>query len=253
MKSVNLHDYDLVIVNTSGGKDSQTQMRKLVNMAADQDYPLDQMIAVHADLRRVEWKGSKEIAEEQARIHGLRFEWITRELGDLIDQVLDRGMWPSSSARFCTSDHKRDQVQKVIVREGKELDKKQIRILNCMGMRAEESPARAKKQVFSVNKRATTKTRHVDDYLPIHDWLETEVWADIHESSVPHHWAYDKGMSRLSCVFCIFASESDLMIAGRHNPELLDLYCEVEETIDHTFKSGMKIADIRDAIRNEAA
>jgi len=248
---VDLHDYDLIIINSSGGKDSQTTLRHTYNLAITQDYPLNQMIVVHANLRRAEWKDSKHFAQLQAEHYGLRFEWITREKGDLIDQVLHRGMWPSSKARFCTSDHKRDQLKKITVAENRRLDMDTTKILNVMGMRAEESPARAKKNPFQKNNRYSTKTRHVDDWLPIHDMLETEVWADIKESGVPHHWAYDLGMSRLSCVFCIFASTNDLMIAGRHNRELLDLYCEVEETIDHTFKNNMKISDIREAINAE--
>lgn len=246
-----LSDYDLVVLNTSGGKDSQTAMRVMVEMARAQGYPLEKMVAVHADLRRVEWKGAKETAEAQAKHYGLRFEWITREKGDLLDQVLDRGMWPSSSARFCTSDHKRDQVQKVLVKEGRSLEQDQIRILNVIGLRAEESPARAKREILEHNKRASTKTRTVVNYHPILSWTEKEVWESIHDSGVVYHPAYDLGMSRLSCVFCVFASESDLLIAGRHNRELLEEYVRVEKKIGHTFKHGFEISSILEKIKAE--
>lgn len=248
---MNLHEYDLVVINSSGGKDSQTALRQTVKLADSQDYPREQLVVVHADLRRVEWKDAKKFAKLQAEHYGLRFEWITREKGDLLDQVAARKKWPDSKNRYCTSDQKRDQIQKVIVKEGRSIAQDKIRILNVMGMRAEESPARAKKQPFTLNKRSTTKSRHVDDYLIIHAWLETEVWADIRESGVPHHWAYDMGMSRLSCVFCIFASQSDLMIAGRHNKELLKTYVELEEEIGHDFKNGFKIAEIQEAVTRE--
>jgi hypothetical protein len=58
------------------------------------------------------------------------------------------------------------------------------------------------------------------------------------QSGVNYHFAYDLGMPRLSCCFCIFASEDALMIAGKHNPELLTEYVRVETKIDHTFKNG---------------
>ena len=247
-----LSDYDLIVLNSSGGKDSQTTVKEMVEQAQAESYPMDRVIVVHADLRRMEWKGTKEIAKIQADHYGLRFEVISRELGDLLDQVQERGMWPDSQNRYCTSDQKRDQISKVITAEGRTIQdgdrKKKYRVLNVMGMRAEESPRRKKLPVFEMNKRISTKTRHVDNYLPIHAWTEKEVWASIMESGVPYHWAYDEGMSRLSCVFCVFASESDLMIAGRNNRELLDEYIEVEREIDHTFRKDFKIESIRDAL-----
>ena len=36
-------------------------------------------------------------------------------------------------------------------------------------------------------------------------WKVEDVWARIKASGVEHHKAYDLGMSRLSCCFCVFA------------------------------------------------
>ena len=88
------------------------------------------------------------------------------------------------------------------------------------------------------------------DWLPIHHWDEDRVWADIRESGVRYHEAYDLGMPRLSCVFCIFAPRAALIVAGRANPELLDEYCETERAIGHTFRKDMPIQSIRTAIEN---
>ena len=41
-----------------------------------------------------------------------------------------------------------------------------------------------------------------------------------------------------------------LLIAGKHNPELLDKYCDLEEKIGHTFQNGRAISEIRKAIAN---
>ena len=62
------------------------------------------------------------------------------------------------------------------------------------------------------------------EFRPTFDnWLEEhDVWKDIKASGVPYHKAYDLGMPRLSCVFCIFSPPAALMIAGKQNPELLD-------------------------------
>ena len=88
---VKLALYDWVLLNSSGGKDSQTTIRVMVQMAQDQGYPLEQLVVVHCDLgNRVEWDGTRELAEEQARHYGLRFEVVSRPQGDILDEVRQR-------------------------------------------------------------------------------------------------------------------------------------------------------------------
>lgn len=99
-----------------------------------------------------------------------------------------------------------------------------------------------------MNKRLSTKTRHVDDWLPILFWTEGEVWTDIRASRVPHHHAYDEGMPRLSCVFCVFAPRDALLIAGRLNRELLDEYVAVEDRVGWSFRKNLSLREIRDAV-----
>ena len=247
-----INSYDYIIVNSSGGKDSQTQLRYVYETCRAQGFPVSRIIVAHADLGRMEWPGTKNLAEKQARSYGLRFIAVARPQGDLLDHIEDRGMWPSSTTRYCTSDHKRGQIQKVFTQLSRESPGKAIRILNCMGFRAEESPARAKRKPLELNTRGTTQTRTIDTWLPIHEWKEAEVWDSIRESQVPHHPAYDLGMPRLSCIFCIFAPKPALILAGRHNPELLNEYVRVERKIGHTFRKELKIEDIREAIEKGA-
>lgn len=194
-----LSEYDYVVLNSSAGKDSQTMMARVAGMAKAESYPRERIVVAHADLGEMEWPGTRELAEYQANCYGFRFWVRARPQGDLLSHIMDRGMWPSSDTRYCTSDHKRDQIAHLI----RSLDG--AKILNCMGMRAQESPARSKLKPLSLNKRVSTKTRHVDQWLPIHEMTTAEVWDDIHARSIPHHYAYDLGMPRLSCVFCIFS------------------------------------------------
>jgi 3'-phosphoadenosine 5'-phosphosulfate sulfotransferase (PAPS reductase)/FAD synthetase len=125
------------------------------------------------------------------------------------------------------------------------------KILNVFGFRAEESPARKKKRVFERNKNASTKSRTVYNWLPIHNWTEAEVWADIKESGVRHHRAYDIGMPRLSCCFCIFAPKAALVIAGKDKPELLQEYVDVEREIGHTFRVNLSLAEVQRAVQED--
>lgn len=246
---MNLRDYDAIILNTSGGKDSTAMLAHVQQLAVLQGVT-DRLIAVHADLGRVEWEGTRTLAARQAWLLGIPFRSIARGQ-DLIDHVAERGMWPSSTTRYCTSDHKRDQVAKVITQVVRELSAaagRPIRVLNCLGLRAEESPARAKKVALVQDRRLSNGRRTVDTWLPILDWLEGDVWDTIAAASLPHHQAYDLGMPRLSCVFCIFAPKAALVLAGQHNRELLDVYVETEAKIGHTFRQDVSMADVKAAV-----
>lgn len=241
---MNLADYDLIVINTSGGKDSQVMLGEVSRLAEEAGVH-DRLVAVHADLGRVEWEGVPDLARRQAQHYGVRFLKTHRPQGDLLNHVEARGMWPSSKARYCTSDHKRGQVARVITFLVNELGlKRPARVLNCMGMRAQESPARAKKLPLERDVRASNGRRTVDIWLPIHHWTETEVWDSIRASGVPHHWAYDAGMPRLSCCFCVLASKSALVRAAQLLPDLAAEYRRVEMKIGHRFRMDVSMGEL---------
>lgn len=252
-------DYDVILVNSSAGKDSQAMLTNLVELADAQGVDRARIVVVHADLRRVEWEGTRVLAERQAAAYGLRFEVVQRA-EDLLDQIVTRHntlrskgdtttpAWPSSTARYCTSDQKTSQVAKLMTRLAADHraagHDRPIRILNCLGIRAAESPARAKKQPFERDKAATNGRRIVDRWLPIFDWSDEQVWGTIRRSGLPHHPAYDAGMPRLSCVFCVLAGRKELVLAARLNPSLARQYLAVEQLVGHTFKADLSIAEI---------
>src|SRR5437764_3467150 len=153
MTTPKLADYDFVVINSSSGKDSQTALRFVAQMAERESYPRERIMVAHADLGRMEWPGTKELAELQAALYGLNFWSMARPQGDLLTHIKERGMWPSSKARYCTSDHKRGQIMKLFTEVVDRLGSRyrRMRILNVMGMRAQESPARAKLKPFSFN------------------------------------------------------------------------------------------------------
>lgn len=255
---VDLASYDVIVISTSGGKDSQAMLAGVVSMAREQGV-LDRVVAVHCDLGRVEWAGTRELAEEQARLCGVRFEVVSRRQGDLLEHVEQRRMWPGPATRYCTSDHKRAQVDRVMTALVAEARAKlgsarPVRVLSARGERAQESRKRAKLLTQGLtapyrDARASNTRRHVDTWHPILEWTTDEVWAAIRASGLPHHKAYDLGMPRLSCVFCVLANRDALLVAGHHNPGLLDEYVRVERAIGHTFQQGRTIESIRDAVR----
>jgi 3'-phosphoadenosine 5'-phosphosulfate sulfotransferase (PAPS reductase)/FAD synthetase len=262
-----LTGYDWILVNSSAGKDSQTALRQVVLEADRQGVSRDRIVVAHQDLGQTvngndyEWRGVLDLAREQAEFYGLRFVVTARRQADgssddILSYVRRRGAWPSNTVRFCTSEFKRSPGARVVTmldREVRTSRAQHVRILVVFGFRAQESTARSKRAPFEVAARMTTKSRTVHNWLPIHSWTADQVWADIKASGVRHHEAYDLGMPRLSCCFCIFAPASALEIAGRHNPELLAEYVQVEQEIGHTFRNGFAIGEVADAIAKGTA
>jgi len=223
----------LFVANHSGGKDSMACLIKLSRRV-----PLSQIIVVHASLGAMEWPGALEKAQEHAQSLGLPF-FVAKANKSLFDMVVhrratrpDAPSWPSASNRQCTSDLKRDPIAKV-VRQYANAHGFTL-IINCLGIRAEESIARGKRPAFSVNSRETNSKREVFEWLPIHSLKLSHVWGLISTQPVKRHYAYLLGNERLSCVFCIMASRNDLVVGQRHNPELFNQYVALEKQTGYT-------------------
>lgn len=255
---VRLSDYDIILINSSAGKDSQAMLEK-VGHQAHREHVFGRLVIVHADLGEAEWGGTRDLAARQAKQYGLQFETTkyrnkALEESSLLEYIERRGKWPDSKNRYCTSDFKRTPISRVItylVQEHREYFRRgagrQLKVLNCLGIRAEESPARAKKQPFETGKDVRS-TRLVDTWYPIFRDSVKDVWSTIDQSGVEHHQAYDLGMTRLSCVFCVFAPKWALKLAGEHNRALLDKYVEAEKRMGHTFRNGFSIAEIQQSL-----
>lgn len=70
-----------------------------------------------------------------------------------------------------------------------------------LGVRAEESPRRAKTwKVCSYHKRSGDYT-----ILPIFYWRDRDVWQLIKEERIPHSRLYHEGFKRLGCIGCPMA------------------------------------------------
>lgn len=132
----------LFVVSHSAGKDSQAMLIKLRELGV----PDSQMLIVHADLGDVEWRGN--------------LDHIKRYAGDIPvitavaktgfwDMVERRQMFPSPGQRQCTSDLKRGPINREVRRYLTDHPEFDGRVVMCMGLRAEESPARARKQALT--------------------------------------------------------------------------------------------------------
>ena len=63
-----LTSYRWIVVNSSAGKDSQAMLDFVVERCDHVHVPRDHLVVAHADLGRVEWPGTRELAEEGCAI-----------------------------------------------------------------------------------------------------------------------------------------------------------------------------------------
>ena len=219
----------LVAVNHSGGKDSQCMTILLGRIV-----PREQLLVVHAPLGEIEWPGTVEHIERTIPPHVPLVLAPVASGKTLLERIEERGMFPSSAARWCTSDFKRTPIERELRRYLKAHPRFGGRIVSAMGMRASESPARSRLVPWRRSDRNSRAGREWYDWLPIHGLEKAEVFRVIRDDGQSPHWAYAAGMSRLSCSFCILASRADLCRAAELRPRLYRQYVALERRIGHT-------------------
>lgn len=201
----------LFVVNHSGGKDSQAMYLLLREIV-----PHDQLVIVHADLGRAEWAGAVEHIQATTAGEPLH---TCKARRDLLQVVEERGMFPSPKNRWCTSDLKRGPIEKVIrhltyARKAAGHRAWNL-VVNCEGLRADESANRKKMAPFEFDSGNSKAGREWYQWLPVHALSEDEVFDKIAAAGQQPHPIYAEGMGRFSCVFCIYASAAQLALAAR--------------------------------------
>jgi len=231
----------LFVASHSGGKDSQAMLIRLLEIV-----PREQLLVVHASLGEHEWEGALGLAEKQAADAGVPF-LVAHAVKTFFGMVEHRfavrpgpnsSCWPSAANRQCTSDLKRGPIEREVRRYAKARNLKKI--VTCMGMRAGESPGRAKLRTFVRSESKSLAGRDWYDWLPIHDLSTDDVFATIAAAGQQPHWAYAAGNQRLSCVFCIMGSPRDLANGARHRPDLYAKYLEIESRTGYTMHQSRK-------------
>jgi DNA sulfur modification protein DndC len=222
----------LFVCAHSGGKDSQAMFAYLKRIV-----PAAQLLVLHAILDGVEWDGVVEHIEATIGDVPLAFARSVKSFWDMVEH---RGMFPSPKNRQCTSDLKRGPMEREIRRHLKAHPEFNGLVVNCMGMRAQESPGRKKLEPFTYDAGNSLAGREWYDWLPIHALEVEQVFALIAYVDQKPHWAYAAGMSRLSCCFCIMSSDADLATAAAHNPDMYARYVEAEDRLGFTLSMSRR-------------
>ena len=230
----------LVALNVPGGKDSQAMGLLLARIV-----PHDQLVAVHAPLGELEWPGTIEHFQNTIP-PGVPLILAPVASGKtLLQRAEKRGKFPGPRQRWCTGEHRSSPIARELRRYLKAHPLFEGRLISVMGLRRDESVARAERVARKLNDCMSVAGREVFDWLPVFDLTTEDVFRVIRDAGQSPHWIYAQGVSRCSCSFCIFGSKSDFRRAAELRPDLYRDYAALERRIGHTLSpSGIPLPEL---------
>lgn len=209
-----------LVVNFSGGKDSSAMLAYLCEKYPD--------VKKHVVMADTGWEHTDAVewSRKIVAMFGLPLHVVRNKNKTLLTMAEQRGKFPGMQQRQCTSDLKRDPIASWVRQNCKDAV-----VVNCMGIRSEESSNRAKAKKLKRNKRETNSRRTVWDWNPIKDWTEVEVREYLRIKGVPLHPVYGH-LKRFSCRICIFMQQHELQAVQQHDPEAIDIIARIERKIN---------------------
>ena len=233
------------VVNHSGGKDSQRMLGFI-----RENFPTAKTYVVMADtgFEHVKPVSAEEFARQSVARFGLDLAIVRNPNKTYLEMVEKRGMFPSSATRQCTSDLKRGPVEKFI----RHLDEKIV--INCTGIRAAESPARAKQEPWKLNSNLSVAGRVIYNWMPIFDESLQDVLNWHWANNMPLHPVYVAAyhvdgttggyLRRFSCRVCIFSTNADLRAIYVNDNDAFMAVANLEQKMNFTMRSGKSLFQI---------
>jgi 3'-phosphoadenosine 5'-phosphosulfate sulfotransferase (PAPS reductase)/FAD synthetase len=168
--------------------------------------------------------------------HGVPAERVARALEVLrptgvpfLDLCLVKGRFPSRRAQFCTGELKIAPIMEQVVMPLLDAGR---RVLSWQGVRATESPARAR----------LAKFEHRGDgywiWRPLLRWTADEVFALHRRHGIEPNPLYRAGMHRVGCMPCVNCRKDELRQIARRYPEQIERIAEWEALVAQASKRG---------------
>lgn len=209
-----------ILVQFSGGKDSQACLIKAVN-----DYGKDKVTAVFCDTG---WEHTDTYVHIESVCQQLGVELITlksQKYTDFVDMAIKKTRFPSSQRRFCTSELKVIPMIDYILSQDDSF-------IIIQGIRARESAARARydtecsyfKEYFNneikglYHKRAVLdwcKTHDASVLRPIFHWTAQEVIDYILTNGQRPNPLYERGFTRVGCFPCVMCRKREVQLISK--------------------------------------
>lgn len=173
---------------------------------------------------------SKQIEEKRKRLfkvirgESVRGKWTRRRAiralkhthatgNAFLDLCIWKGRFPSTKARFCSTELKREvilyKLQFPLIDQG-------FKIISWQGVRADESLDRAKLPV------SDNIGDGVTNYRPIHKWTALDCFDMHFKHGVEPNPLYRQGMGRVGCMPCIHCNKAELRQIADRFPEEID-------------------------------
>jgi len=129
---------------------------------------------------------------------------------------------PNAMMRFCTSELK----VKPAIEFYKTFQDKGIDFINIVGVRREESEARANTESFNISKQG------IKTLYPVAYWSTQRVFDYHKEHKIDVNPLYKKGFSRVGCYPCIYAKKHELMMMeDKYVQRLRNLEKDIQEIV----------------------
>lgn len=270
-----LFEADKVLIFFSGGKDSIFCFLRMLELGI----PREKIVLMHhlidgKDEQFMDWPHAEDYCRKFAAHFGveIRFSWLhggfkgelmkenaisqptsfealsgeikTIERDAARSKPATRRRFPQVSGnlavRWCSAELKIAVGRKAVTHDESLLGKKTV----CLsGERREESSGRAKYWQFephTARAMSDKKKRDVWVHRPALNASEEEVWALLEKYQVLPPPAYQVGLSRMSCMSCIFARQNTLATLRHYWPNQIDRIASLENEFD-TFISRDRI------------
>lgn len=176
------------------------------------------------DVVRGKWVNDGAVTAEQAE---KICELLVPTANPFLDLCLWKGRFPSTRARFCSSELKHEPLDRrmiEIIKQGHEIE-------SWQGVRADESlnrrdlPERERGEIYEI-------------YRPILKWSAEQVFDFHAKHDVKPNPLYSLGMGRVGCMPCIHARKGELAEISKRFPEEIARVAAWEKIVSLVSKRG---------------